>query len=483
MYNTDATLVWREDEGISKLVPIASTPTDSELRTFTVADVETHCTRGDIWIIIDGFCYDVSRYIDQHPGGVLPLANMGGTDCTDAFENFHGAKVYRNKLPAFRVGRVIDVVVPSHVVDFRAVRQELLRRGLFRTRWDFYAKLATWYMVLFCTSIYLTVCCSTVMSHMCGALTMGLFWQQMAGFGHDLGHSGVSHSFDKDYFVGATIGNALMGISAGWWKRSHNTHHVLCNSIEHDPDIQHLPVFAVSSTICAKPVTSSFHGKVFRVGAIARLLVSNQHILFYPVMLVARFNLYLQGLILLISPAGRELRYRKTEAATLAVFCVWVAWIVLSLPTWTETFGWVMISHAATGLLHVQIAVSHWAMHTYHGRGYNDASDEWYINQTRTTMNIRTPRALDWLHLGLQFQIEHHMYPRLPRHNLRKARELVRAVCVKHAIPYHETSFFRAQFETIECLRVAAAAARTTARDPTTCFFRSRVWDGMNAVG
>ena len=76
---------------------------------------------------------------------------------------------------------------------------------------------------------------------------------------------------------------------------------------------------------------------------------------------------------------------------------------------------------------------------------YNDADDEWYITQLKTTMNFDTPPAplcgiavtlgasltgtrfsvamlfwrLDWVHIGLQFQIEHHLFPRLPRHNLR----------------------------------------------------------------
>ena len=332
-------------------------------------------------------------------------------------------------------------------------------------------------------SLYFTVVCTNRTSHIVGALMMGLFWQQIAGLGHDLGHSGVSHCLDRDYFFGATVGNALTGISTGWWKRSHNTHHVVCNSIEHDPDIQHLPIFAVSPSIFEYPVVSSYHDKTFYMCHLARCLVSNQHYIFYPVMLVARFNLYVQGWRLILSPAGGELRYRRTEAAALLIFGVWVSSLVLTLPTWAETVGWVLISHATTGLLHVQIAISHWAMHTYHGHGYNDASDEWYITQLHTTMNVLTPPILDWLHIGLQFQIEHHLFPRLPRHNLRTAQKLVRAVCDKHAIHYNEASFFRAQTETIACLRVAAVASRLNAHDPKHGFSHSRLWDGINAIG
>ena len=94
-----------------------------------------------------------------------------------------------------------------------------------------------------------------------------------------------------------------------------------------------------------------------------------------------------------------------------------------------------MVSHAVAGILHVQIVLSHWSMHSYAGRAYTGADDEWYITTMRTTMNVATPPPLDWVHIGLQFQVEHHLYPRLPRHNLRAAREMVREVVHKHFPP------------------------------------------------
>mmetsp|Transcript_2674 Transcript_2674/g.7783 ORF Transcript_2674/g.7783 Transcript_2674/m.7783 type:complete len:201 (+) Transcript_2674:1232-1834(+) len=200
-------------------------------------------------------------------------------------------------------------------------------------------------------------------------------------------------------------------------------------------------------------------------------------------MMFARFNLYVQSWTLLLSSSGREVHYRRIEAAALVVYATWVAAVALSMPTWAETVGWILISHAVTALLHVQITVSHWAMETYHGHGYNDETDEWYITQLKTTMNVATPECLDWLHIGLQFQIEHHLYPRLPRHNLRKARELVRAVCAKHGIPYHEPGFFEANALTISALRDAALEARKAKRDPGHGFYTSALWEAMNAIG
>jgi len=86
------------------------------------------------------------------------------------------------------------------------------------------------------------------------------------------------------------------------------------------------------------------------------------------------------------------------------------------------------------------------------------------------------------VHIGLQFQIEHHLFPRLPRHNLRKARELVKAICKKHDIHYHEPGFFEGNVEMWRALRDAAMEARKTTRGDGG-FYQSMLWDGLNCRG
>merc|ERR1711906_92620 len=81
------------------------------------------------------------------------------------------------------------------------------------------------------------------------------------------------------------------------------------------------------------------------------------------------------------------------------------------------------MSHGVAGILHVQIVLSHWSMHSYEGRAYTGADDEWYITQLRTTMNVATDPLLDWTHIGLQFQVEHHLfYPLMYRRPLESLR-------------------------------------------------------------
>lgn len=62
----------------------------------------------------------------------------------------------------------------------------------------------------------------------------------------------------------------------GWWKHSHNVHHIITNDPEHDPDIQHLPFFAVSTKL-TQNLYSTFHKRVMHFDKFAEFFVSRQH--------------------------------------------------------------------------------------------------------------------------------------------------------------------------------------------------------------
>jgi len=477
--------------------PVADAAPATTLPQYTLAEVAKHCTRDDAWVIIEERVYDVTRFVDKHPGGVGPITNLAGKDCTDVFANYHAARIYKTMLPSMLIGEMAEgeIVVWPHVADFRRIRQELLRRGLFETDMGFYAKMATWHALLFFTALYLSLGCESAAAHMLGAALMGVFWQQLAGIGHDLGHSGVTHRFYVDHMVGSGL-SALMGLSVGWWKSDHNTHHVVCNAVEHDPNIQHMPMLAITSLIFKKArFWDTYHKKWVGMDDFAHLLVSYQHLFFYPLMAVGRWNLYVQGLIYLITQPDKT-HYRKTELLGILTYFLWVGALAFSMPTYLEGFLWIMTSHAVAGILHVQIVLSHWSMHAYEGRAYTGPDDEWYITTMRTTMNVATPRYLDWMHIGLQFQVEHHLFPRLPRHNLRIARQMVKEVVAKHfpsgapetqrlfptGEAYHEPGFFEGNLEMWQSLKKAALVARS-AKKGEHGFWECGLWDGINCVG
>nr|CAD1827329.1 unnamed protein product [Ananas comosus var. bracteatus] len=59
--------------------------------------------------------------------------------------------------------------------------------------------------------------------------------------------------------VQVVAGNCMAGISSEWWKQNHNAHHIACNSLDFDPDVQHMPLFAVSARLFAS-LRSAFYG-------------------------------------------------------------------------------------------------------------------------------------------------------------------------------------------------------------------------------
>jgi delta8-fatty-acid desaturase len=97
-----------------------------------------------------------------------------------------------------------------------------------------------------------------------------------------------------------------------------------------------------------------------------------------------------------------------------------------------DRFWFVMISHWVTTPVHVQITLSHFAMSTA-DLGVGESFPQ---KMLRTTMDVDCPPWLDFFHGGLQFQAIHHLFPRIPRHNLRKTQRLVQEFCDEVGIPY-----------------------------------------------
>eukprot|EP00455_Lapot_gusevi_P017844 TRINITY_DN1964_c0_g1_i1.p1 TRINITY_DN1964_c0_g1~~TRINITY_DN1964_c0_g1_i1.p1 ORF type:complete len:493 (-),score=111.32 TRINITY_DN1964_c0_g1_i1:417-1895(-) len=470
---------WFEDEGRSVKDFLKPKPGRAEkerrLPTITLTDLSAHNTATDMWIAIRGKVYNVTNFANVHPGGFLPLLNLAGKDCTDAFTQYHPASTW-NLLPAFHVANLEAPPPSEYVSGHRAIRQQLLERGLYDTKPSYYVKKFLWIFSIFAASLYCTLGSRSFGVHMLGALLLGLFWQQLAFVGHDLGHNAVSHNLKIDHTIGLLCGNLLTGISIGWWKRSHNVHHLVCNSIEHDPDIQHLPFLAISSKIFDRlKFFSSYHNKWFTFDPLTRFLVSYQHFTYYPIMAVARFNLYVQSWLLMLS--SYPVRDRGWEIVGLSLFATWNVLLLTTLNSFGQALCYLLLSHAFAGILHVQITLSHFAMEAYHGRTYTSDQDDWFRTQLKTSLNIKSNWLTDWFYGGLQFQVEHHLFPRLPRHNLREARKLVMAFCQKHKLEYRELGFIEANIEVIKILRRAAFDA--SSKD----FKSSMLWEGLNARG
>lgn len=259
---------------------------------------------------------------------------------------------------------------------------------------------------------------------------------------HDAGHRGITGDFVYDTLIAAFVADFSSGLSIGWWKSSHNVHHLVTNMPEHDPDLQNVPIFSTSPAYF-KSVLSTFYNIVFPWDAVADVLIPIQKYTYYPIMALARFNLYFLSWCHLLSPRAKQLGsawwIRPVEIAFMS--CYWwlfgykLVWC--TLPTWPIRIAFVLLSHISTMLLHVQITLSHWGMPT----ADLGPTESFPQRQLRTTMDVDCPPWLDFLHGGLQFQAVHHLFPRVPRHNLRQVQALVRDFCAKTELRYQIHGF------------------------------------------
>jgi delta8-fatty-acid desaturase len=206
-----------------------------------------------------------------------------------------------------------------------------------------------------------------------------------------------------------------------------------------------VPLFATCPSFFRSIKSSYYDNFVFPWDAVANVMVPLQHYTYYPVMGIARFNLYLLSWLHVLSRKSSALSntkawwIRPTEITFMACYWFLFGYCLLwrSLPTWTTRVAFVLVSHVITMPLHVQITLSHWGMsHADLGE-----SESFPQRQLRTTMDVDCPAWLDFIHGGLQFQAVHHLFPRLPRHNLRKAQVLVREFCRDTGIPYEIFGF------------------------------------------
>ena len=266
---------------------------------------------------------------------------------------------------------------------------------------------------------------------------LGAFWHQLVFSAHDAGHMGITHNFHIDTVIGIVIADFLGGLSLGWWKHNHNVHHVVTNSPEHDPDIEHMPMFAISHRFLDS-LRSTYYERVMHYDAAAKLLISVQHYTYYFILLFGRFNLYRLSWEFLIGGKGPKRGpawwHRYLEILGNLVFWGWFGYGICyrSIDTNWHRFVFIMVSHMVTAPLHVQITLSHFAMSTA-DLGVDESFPQ---KMLRTTMDVDCPEWLDFFHGGLQFQAIHHLYPRIPRHNLRRTQKLVQEFCDEVGIPY-----------------------------------------------
>lgn len=275
------------------------------------------------------------------------------------------------------------------------------------------------------------------------AVALGLSFVQSGFLGHDLGHGQVSRG-RLQYVLGLVHLNLLIGAAYGWWVHHHNRHHNEPNNLDRDPDTVRRQVIFDPSELPAKG------GTAFR-----RFVIRFQSVMFFVLLAQEAWRVHAAGFQ--VARAG-ALRNARLELGLVVLHGV----LLLAVTFWTLSFWlavvFLLVSQTVFGFyLGAVFAPNHKGMPVYRSTTELD----WLHRQVLTARNIRPGRLTDFVFGGLNYQIEHHLFPTMARANLGRARPIVREYCDEHGIPYYEVRALASYREVARYLGEVSKAART----------------------
>lgn len=435
-------------------------------KKITLDEVAEHRTPNDAWLHMGGKVYNVSNW-DDHPGGSV-IFTHAGDDMTDVFAAFHPASALKI-LSKYEIGDLDESVapknenklVPQKQKDFekgyRDLRLKLLQMGLFEASLPFYAWKVTSNLLLAAGAIYLAISTTHFATNMAGAVLMGLFWQQCGWLAHDfLHHQVFKHERWKGDLAGVVIGNLFQGFSVQWWKCKHNAHHAVPNlhassegASDGDPDIDTMPVLAWTLRMAETAKSSP----------VGRFMIKWQAVFYFPALLFARLAWAHQSWVYVFggwgahSVKGAEkdrlnMKFPKLEMVGLILHYVWLLTVLYHMNP-LNAFAFFLVSQTSCGLfLATVFGLGHNGMAVYPA---DERPDFWKL-QVSTTRNVTSNYFVDWFCGGLQYQVDHHLFPMLPRHNLPKVHKLVESFCKEQGVTYHEANMWVGTMEVLSHL-------------------------------
>lgn len=279
------------------------------------------------------------------------------------------------------------------------------------------------------------------------AAALGIIFTQAAFFAHEASHRQVLASGPANDRVGRFLGVFLVGMSYQWWMSKHTRHHANPNRLGKDPDIDtDVVVFTEESATTQR--------------GLAALINRRQGWLFYPLLLLEGANLHYQSMRSLAQRRPVEGRWLELGlfAARFALYLGAVFWV---LPL-GMAFAFLGVQLAVFGLyMGTSFAINHTGMPIIPA----DTRLDFLAKQVRTSRNISGGFWASLLLGGLNYQVEHHLFPSMARPHLARTREIVREHCRSNDIVYTETSLVRAHATVIRYLHRVGLAAR----DPFLC--------------
>jgi fatty acid desaturase len=272
------------------------------------------------------------------------------------------------------------------------------------------------------------------------AVYLGFVSTQIGLLGHDVAHRQVFRTRRAVNRVGVLVGNLAIGTSYSWWTTKHNAHHANPNHLTADPDIDF-------------PVVAMFAEQLNSRPRVVRPFLRWQAYYFVFLFPLQAFSIRSESVRFLL--AGRS-RFPLRESIALAAHLVLYVALLIQLESWAIAVAFMLVHQATFGVYNVLIfAPNHKGMPNV----TEDKRLDFLREQVLTARNVRGHPLVDFWYGGLNYQIEHHLFPTMPRNRLAEAQPIVRAFCEERGIDYYETGLLRSYREVIGHLNEVATSA------------------------
>lgn len=288
------------------------------------------------------------------------------------------------------------------------------------------------------------------------AAALALVLGQVMFLGHDAAHRQIFASGRWNDWASLVIANLYAGMSYGWWQHKHSRHHAKPNQVGADPDIKTgVLVFTTEDVPEARTGLKGWFAQ-------------RQGWLFFPLLLLEGLNLHISGVKTIF---GRgEVKRRPVE----------IAFVTLRLGGYLAVVFWLLPVGMAFAFLGVQLGLFGLYMGAVFAPNHKgmpivpkDSRIDFLRRQVLMSRNVRGGRLTDWFMGGLNYQVEHHLFPSMARPHLRQVQPIVRELCATRGIPYTETSLLQSYGIVVRYLNRVGLAARDPFQCPLTLEYRS----------
>jgi fatty acid desaturase len=325
--------------------------------------------------------------------------------------------------------------------NYAELKRLIQKEGLLSKQPAYYAlEIILTLMLLFASIAFLAIVDSAWLL-IANAALLAFVFARIGFLGHDGGHNQIFNSVRKNdsVMLGSTF---LLGQGRSWWVNRHNRHHNNPNDIDKDGDIE-IAVLAFSEE------------QALKKKGIRRFVVKRQAYFFFPILCFAEFSLRWSSFRYSLGGRGK-IKYRLAEPILLiAHTAIYLSLVFVFLNVW-EAVLFIAVHQVLTGLYMGSVfATNHKGMPTLKNSNLN-----FICRQTLATRNVEGGLFTSFIYGGLNYQIEHHLFPTMPRNNLPKAKSIVMEHCKKYNLPYHETSSFGSFKEILQHFHRVSAVLR-----------------------